>query len=349
MAQQESSIEVKVGALVLVSLVLFVGFVLALGDFSLSEGFQVEVDFENAAGLKPGADVALAGIQVGTVDNIEFRPRDGENDMEGVDVRATLQINREHADTIRSDSDIFVSRQGVLGEPYVEIETNSFDSPPVEDGHVFQGTDLPRVDVIVSKATKLLDTLYEMLDGSDVEAQQFVASAASLFANLDETVAANRDEIDGTMRGARSSAEEASQLLAALNTAVDDGQDLAKLLEDAGATATNARNITGTVDRDIEPMVEDARAAMGSARSVSKSADRLVSDNEDKLDRSIDNVHETTENIERASSDAESVVAAIESGEGTVGQLLSDRELYDDMKELLRNVKRRPWKLIWKD
>ena len=42
-------------------------------------------------------------------------------------------------------------------------------------------------------------------------------------------------------------------------------------------------------------------------------------------------------------------VARLEKGEGTVGQLLEDEEIYDDLKELIRDIKRHPWKLIWQD
>lgn len=349
MPQDESSIEVKVGALVLLSLILFVGFVVVLGDFSLSDGFRIHADFDNAAGLKPGADVAISGINVGTVEEVDFEPGADDEDGSGVQVRTTLQIDEAYAKTVRSDSELFVSRQGVLGEPYIEIETRSFDAPAAEDGDVFEGTDLPRVDVIVSKATKLLDSLYEMIDDTDADAGKLVASAASLFENVDRALADNRDEIDQTVSGASTSADEASELLAALNTAVGDGQRLEALLADAGATASNARSISESVDGDIDPIVKDTRKATANARDVTDSADRLVTDNEDKIGRSIDNVHETTDNLARSSEGADQIVRRIEDGEGTVGQLLADREMYDDMKELIRSVKRRPWKLLWKE
>jgi len=32
-----------------------------------------------------------------------------------------------------------------------------------------------------------------------------------------------------------------------------------------------------------------------------------------------------------------------------VGQMLSDEEIYDDLKELLRDIKQHPWKLIWEE
>jgi phospholipid/cholesterol/gamma-HCH transport system substrate-binding protein len=43
------------------------------------------------------------------------------------------------------------------------------------------------------------------------------------------------------------------------------------------------------------------------------------------------------------------IIANMEKGNGTVGQLLSDEEIYDDLKEFIRDLKRHPWKLIWED
>ena len=42
-------------------------------------------------------------------------------------------------------------------------------------------------------------------------------------------------------------------------------------------------------------------------------------------------------------------MADIQRGKGTVGQMLQDQEIYDDIKELIRDIKRHPWKLIWED
>jgi len=47
--------------------------------------------------------------------------------------------------------------------------------------------------------------------------------------------------------------------------------------------------------------------------------------------------------------DVESVVARVRRGEGTVGALLIDEEVYDDLKELLRDLKHNPWKFFWRE
>lgn len=349
MQNNETAIEVKVGALVLFSLSLLVAFVLVLGDFSFSDGFTFHVDFENAGGLKPGADVAIAGINVGNVETLEFQPNKGEDEEPAVEVRATLRINQEYADAVRQSSEFFITRRGVLGEPYIEIETTSFDAPQVEEGAVLRGVQPPRMDVIVAKATELLDTLDDLLSDPDIPASQLIGNAASLMGHLDEVIVDNRKDIDGTISGARMSTQEAAKLLKALNFAVEEGEGLRRTLADAEATAANARSISNKVNGQVDPIVADVKVTAGNARKVSETAARVFGDNEQKLDESIANVHASTENLEKVSKGASTVVGRIEAGEGTVGQLLADREMYDDMKELLRTIKRRPWKIIWKE
>lgn len=351
MQKKETSIEVKVGALVLFSLALLVGFVLILGDFSLSDGFTVHVDFDNAGGLKPGAEVAIAGINVGNVQELQFQPNK-DTDKTGkpaVGVRATLRIDQNYADSLRVDSKFFITRRGVLGEPYIEVETLSLDTALLKDGAIVRGTQPPRLDVIVSKAADLLDTIQDLLTDPSMPTKDLLGNTASLMGHLDELVVANRENIDQTVENTRMTTEEAAKLLTALNYAVEDGKSVQRLLQDAQSTASHTRSITAKVDGKIAPLLDDATITATNAREISDSAKRLLADNEQKIQDTVDNIHATSQNVEAAAGSANTIVARIEKGEGTIGRILADREMYDDVKEILRTIKRQPWKILWKE
>ena len=54
----------------------------------------------------------------------------------------------------------------------------------------------------------------------------------------------------------------------------------------------------------------------------------------------------------RANSKAAQAVGPgfdLKKGRGTVGALLVDQQIYDDLKELTRDLKRNPWKFFWKE
>lgn len=348
MADNKTSIEVKVGALVLFSLALLVAFVLALGDFSFGEGFTFDVEFNNAGGLKPGADVAIAGINVGKVEGLRFNtnPTSGEG---AVGVTATLSVEPEQADAIREDSDFFITTRGVLGEPYIEIVTRSLDAPPIEKGMTMRGVDPPRMDIIVAKASELLTSLTDLLDNPEIQTKDLISNTASLMATLDGFLSDNRADLDQTVDNVRDGSGEARQLLASLNVAVEDGERLKRTLASVESTASSARSITGKVDGKIDPVLDDVTVTAENARKVSETADRLLVEKEPQLAASIDNVEESTKRLAAMSADAEGIVAGVKRGDGTVGALLTDREVYDDLKEMLRIIKQRPWKIVWKE
>ena len=47
--------------------------------------------------------------------------------------------------------------------------------------------------------------------------------------------------------------------------------------------------------------------------------------------------------------DARSVIAHVKGGRGTLGALVMDEALYDDLQEMLRDLKHNPWKFFWRE
>ena len=68
-----------------------------------------------------------------------------------------------------------------------------------------------------------------------------------------------------------------------------------------------------------------------------------------EVDKTLTNLEATSENALVVSADAKAMTADIRAGKGTIGGLMSDQEIYDDLKEMLRELKRRPWKIMWKE
>lgn len=351
MQKKETSIEVKVGALVLFATGLLVAFVLVLGDFSLGDGFNFDVEFNNAGGLKPGADVAIAGINVGNVEKLRFiqAPEGKAAETGAVSVRATLRIESEYAEAVRENSEFFITTRGVLGEPYIEIVTENFEKQPIKAGAVLRGVDPPRMDIIVARATDLLTTLNEILDDPEIQTRDLISNTASLMKSLDGLIVDNRGDLDATVDNVRDTSQEAAKLLAALNVAVDDGSELRGTLRSVNSTARHADVITARVSRDIDPVMDGVTEITSSAKNATASVERIVVENEGKISASIDNVATSTAQLSTMAKDATDVVDGIKKGEGTVGALLTEKELYDDLKEVLRNIKQRPWKIVWKE
>lgn len=110
-----TKLELKVGIFVFFGLLILVVFILSIGGFkSWTQGYRVKINFDFINGVKIGAPVRFAGIDVGDVKKINFifLP-------EGPKVEVTAWVKKDIK--IPQDSTVWVNTLGLLGEKYIEI------------------------------------------------------------------------------------------------------------------------------------------------------------------------------------------------------------------------------------
>jgi phospholipid/cholesterol/gamma-HCH transport system substrate-binding protein len=343
MQKKETAIEVKVGALVIFSLALLVAFVIILGDISLDQGNVIYVDYDNAAGLKPGADVLISGMKAGQVKKLEFRG--GKYDEEvgrEVMVRAHLAIDKDMVEAIRTDSLFYITTQGVLGEKYVEVMTKNLDKPAVENGAKLIGVDPPRMELLLASAAEVLTEVADLIGSEDVPVGELIRNTNNLAKHADEILVENKDSVRTIMVNAETVSKDATDISAALKVGFGEGDDIA-------ATLKHTRSLTAKVDRKADPVLNKTLSTLTKVESAAGSIDEITTAKRPQIEGSIDNIYETTEDFAASSDDVRAMVASIKAGKGSIGGLMNDEELYDDLKEMLRELKRRPWKIIWKE
>src|SRR5579883_3459150 len=104
MAAKERSIELQVGALILVAAALLVAFIVVLGNFSLRRGYRLSVDFDYSGNLQSGAPVKISGIKVGKVEEVAFWGGKWDDAVKRrVQVRATISVEDNAREAIRQD------------------------------------------------------------------------------------------------------------------------------------------------------------------------------------------------------------------------------------------------------
>jgi phospholipid/cholesterol/gamma-HCH transport system substrate-binding protein len=334
------SVEVRVGALLLVSLGLLLGFVVLLGNLSFGGGYRLRVDYDFSGNLQPGAAVKISGIKVGKVEEVRFFG--GQVDPEvgrRVQVRVTLWLESRAKEAIRKDAEFFVNTQGVLGEQYLEIKPGSYDQPPLGEGAIVRGVDPPRTDLIVARLYEVLDSFSSLLrDDKDV-IRDFLKSGASVVRTLDGLLRANQPQIGRLLGSVNQLTREAASLLGQIRAGVGDGRRL-------DATLGNIEALTALVRREAAPLLARAMKALDGVDALTA----VVGPGErDKLKRALDELVALAAKVDRVASDAQSLVADVRRGKGTAGALLVDPQVYDDLKELVRDLKRNPWKLFWKE
>lgn len=112
----KTKLEFKVGVFVFFGLVVLIIFVLSIGDFKdWSSGYCLKFTFNFINGVKIGAPVRYAGVEVGEVKGIRFVAYPEQKTKVELLCWIPRKIN------IPVDSTIWVNTLGLLGEKYVEI------------------------------------------------------------------------------------------------------------------------------------------------------------------------------------------------------------------------------------
>ena len=346
----ERGIEFKVGVLVTVCLGLLVVFIFALGDFSMTEGSTVFVDYPTSADLKSGAPVKVAGVAAGKVQNVDYVGGSWDEDVKRrVYVRIELEIDQDKFDTIRQDAAYYITTLGILGEKYVEIDPGTHEAEAIEPNGIYEGMPPLRMEVMAANISRLVATLSKVvkrneghLDTIFKDASDTVKVVKSAMQRVDKVLVDNQNKVGEVFDEILTIEGKANKLLDSVNTAVGDGHELRKIV-------SNVEGLTRDARYYLPPVVSDVKTTL---RKYQTLADRGVGAIDALKVEALGVTGDVRKAIARADKIIGNVITVtdrIKNGEGLVGAILSDRELYDDIREMMKDLQRHPWKFLWKE
>jgi phospholipid/cholesterol/gamma-HCH transport system substrate-binding protein len=340
MAAGGKNIEVKVGALILISLILLGGFIVVMGGLSVARVYSVYVDFDNPMGLQIGAPVKIAGVKVGKVETLEYRGNKPDPSVTWrALVRVRISIEEQVKDSIHDDAQFVITTNGVLGEPFIAIQPGDPSHPTLAPDSKRKGQDPPRLDVFLAEASDLMHMAHEALTAKEGPLHDIATHGASLIKGVDLLVADNRDTITRITKNTEKLSLEAIELLDATKEKVD-GPQVKRILNNIDIT-------TAAIAKDVGPTLTDTRKTINDLDNIS--TDLLGPEQRASLKRSMKELEGVATNANKATSDVQAIVAHIKNGEGTIGSFVMDEEIYDDLQEMLRDLKHNPWKLFWRE
>jgi len=326
----------------LVALGLLGAFVVVMGGLSFEPTLTVYVTFQNPGGLQAGAPVRISGVKVGRVSELEFRGGqvDPKTHEQEPPIRAVARIERRYQTAIHDNSRWFVTSQGVLGEMFLAIEPGSADRPTLPDNSTVPGISPPRLDLLLSESYELLHKAYLGVANNEQKISE-------TFDGLHKTLRAsgsfferNSDKLDHIVDNVDKISSEASDALKGARERYVDGPQVTRIFNDVERSSK-------VLAENLPPIVEDGRKVLSDTKKITG---KLATDEQlARLDQMTRDLADASGHAKGIAQDAEGLMKQVKSGKGTVGALMMDEAVYDDLQELIRDLKHNPWKFFWKE
>jgi phospholipid/cholesterol/gamma-HCH transport system substrate-binding protein len=347
MNTQEGWRLVRVGVFVGLSLIVLVVVLGLLGRSRslFSQKALLHTSFDNISGLVVGSPVRLAGVDIGIVQTIRFDP-----DLRVKKVRVTLGVQSKYLERIRSDSVARLSSKGLLGDMLINIAVGSQNFPMLRSGDTLQSQESEGLTQVVDSVQDGITEVRKLVGHVDERLQ--VVLSDEVARDLQRTVHASADLMEGIERGdgllhdliykrqlAQSTTalvSEAQQSAQRLNQALGRVDAILAQIEGGSGTLHGLvyRDDGGRLLAEVQRTAAELGAVLTEVRSGRGALHSLIyKDGEDGKTNLVTDLTAAARILRR-------VIEEVEQGKGTVGGLLRDPTVYQDLKLIVGKVQR---------
>jgi phospholipid/cholesterol/gamma-HCH transport system substrate-binding protein len=329
--------QLKIGMLAIAALVLTAVIIFAVGGQGgfTWERYELKTKFSDVKGLKSGAVVRVAGVEVGKVTAVDFV---------GADVQVTLEINKKMRSRVTDQSRAMIGALSLLGDSVIDI-TPASQGRPLQDGEFIPSVRTPgQIADVAENATQSLQQATDML--KDLRAGK--GTVGKLF--TDDALYREMNEFVGS---AQTVADYISKGKGSLGMFVKDDaayRQLSSALDNLNETTRRINAGEGSLGRLLK---DDAMAK--SMSSASANLDQITS----RLNKGEGTAgkfltdQQLFDRFNAVAGRIDKLVASLEQGEGTAGQLLQNKQLYEninsaanELKSLIGDIRKDPKKYL---
>ena len=329
----DERLNIRVGLALLAAVAVGVGAIFGLSGRSLAAVHEYHVDFSRIGGLKTGAKVLLSGREVGQVKDIRFAQR-------GL-LRVDIWVRGAYRQYVHENSEFYVGMGGsILGEPSLDIGPPRGGVEPgheLADGAIVRGIDPPKLDDVLSKLYANLQSITEELRAEKDVIDPFLHDLDQLLATIDEihsepgAITRIRDNVSvGTVA--------ALDLIAALRRGTDDGTRVRAMAREVSRLWTRAEKDL----RALGPRFDRAQAGLERLQVVFSPKERA------RITAALGTLRRAADAGASIAREVTRLADYVQSGRGTIGALLNDNELVDDIKVIHVMLKDKPWQVLAK-
>jgi phospholipid/cholesterol/gamma-HCH transport system substrate-binding protein len=336
--------ELKVGLFAFIGITILGVIVFLIGDERrlFSRHISYDTSFSDVQGLKVGAQVRMDGIDVGNVTEVEHSENLGDPR-----IHVRISIVRSEALRLKADAYAKVANKGLLGDKLLELvpgsgALRSLNEPQIRGQDPTDFSNLfNEVGSIAQKTDSVLGNLDRVAKGlADDNLSQDLKSSMHSIREILRQVA----EGDGYAHKLIADPAEAERLSRTISNLEQTSSDLSSAASEVRQLISQVRQGPGFAhdviyDRGMSKTATQLGEAAGEMALTLKGvrdgngiAKGLLYGDPDQ--------QQIMANLNTMSRDLRDIVSGVKAGRGTVGALLVDPSVYEDMKLLLGNVQR---------
>ncbi len=289
-----------IGLIFIFSSITFVVGLLYLQEISIRKSnYTFTVIFENVQGLHVGDQVDMLGKKIGKVSQTRIM---------GQKIAVELSINKSFAFSIPIDSKIEVKSEGLIGSKFISITPG-----------------LNTTDYILSNATveglREFD-FTEITPGIVPLTQDLSAFARQLKATLGVE---ERERIRLTIQNIESFTAGLDSFIQNYQNIISDNDK-----NNFQSTMENLRDVTAELKEGINKEIYKLDQMLNNFK--------IVTDKSDELSTTISELRKSSISIASLTEKLDEVFSKLENGEGTMGKLINDDTLHDNMNNLINDL-----------
>jgi len=291
----------KVGLLVLISGVAFIAFFTFTKKSKLNESNALTVFalFHDASGLGEKSRVQVAGIQVGEIAEIR---------LEGTRARVTLRIRNDVP--MHVDAGIAKRSESMLGDFLLDLTPGSDTVPLMPEGG--------EIKKVLDRTG--MDQTFDKLNIIAADIQEVTTSLRSVLGG--EKGAGNLQSIMENMVQLSASMEK---------TIVDSGEKLNAVLRNLETASGAVSSLTHSEEDNFRQIVTNVRGASQDVRDVLATVKQVLGSGEGGFNQSVAGIKQSLAKLDEAMAHIESVTGKIDKGEGTLGALVNDKAIGENL------------------
>jgi len=314
--------ELKIGIVSVVALVIasFLIFMVSGSGGFFWQRYGLKTVFPDIQGLKVGAPVRVAGVEIGSVKKIDFI---------GDKVEVAMEVGQEQMERITDRSTASLGSISLLGEAAVDITPNSQGTPIPEWGYVRSGPPPGSLSTAAEAATKSLETTNALLE----QVRQGRGTLGKLV--TDDTLYQQLNDFVESAEAVTQGINSGRGTLGRLVNNPAAAKSLEQSLENLQMVTARIRNGEGSLghllnddalSKSVTSATSNLDAITGRINKGEGTAGKLINDTElyNRLNSMADRLDKLT--------------ASLNQGDGTAGQLLHDKQLYENMNSAVTEL-----------